>query len=97
MKYRTAITRFSIVQSMNGAGGRCHDNAKCESMWARMKEEIFYSRNRKSENYSIEELKSMIWHYFMSYWNNRRICSSNDGLPPAVKRRQYYQDLKTVA
>lgn len=97
VKYRTAITRFSIVQSMNGAGGRCHDNAKCESMWARMKEEIFYSRNRKSENYSIEELKSMIWHYFMSYWNNRRICSSNDGLPPTVKRRQYYQNLKTVA
>ena len=56
VKYRTAITRFSIVQSMNGAGGRYHDNAKCESMWAKMKEELFYSRNRKSENYSIEEL-----------------------------------------
>ena len=97
MKYRTAITRFSIVQSMNGAGGRCHDNAKCESMWARMKEEMFYSRNRKPEHYSMEELKSMIWHYFMSYWNNRRICSSNDGLPPAVKRRLYYQKLNAVA
>ena len=56
VKYRTAITRFSIVQSMNGAGGRYHDNAKCESMWSKMKEELFYSRNRQSENYSIEEL-----------------------------------------
>ena len=26
-------------------------------MWARMKEEMFYSRNKKPENYSVEELK----------------------------------------
>ena len=25
----------------NSDGGRCHDNAKCESMWAKMKEEVF--------------------------------------------------------
>lgn len=33
-----------------------------------MKEELFYSRNDKSENYTIEELKTMIWRYYMSYW-----------------------------
>ena len=87
-KYRAAIAKTGIIQSMNSAGGRCHDNAKCESMWARMKEEMFYSRNRKPENYSIKELKSMVWQYFLSYWNNRRICSANDGLPPSVKRKQ---------
>ena len=32
--YRRAITRYGIRQSMNRAGGRCHDNARCESMWA---------------------------------------------------------------
>ena len=26
----------------------------------------------------------------MSYWNNRRICSANGGLPPMVKRRRFY-------
>ena len=96
-KYRAAIAKNEIVQSMNSAGGRCHDNARCESMWARMKEEMFYSRNRKPEDYSIEELKSMVWYYFISYWNNRRICSANDGFPPVVKRRQYYSNLKAVA
>lgn len=96
-KYRLAITESGLVQSMNSAGGRCHDNARCESMWARMKEELFYSRNRKSENYTIEELKTMIWRYFMSYWNNRRICSGNGGLPPAVKRRRYYETQKSAA
>ena len=96
-KYRNTITKYGFVQSMNSAGGRCHDNARCESMWARMKEELFYSRNRKSKNYTIEELKSMIWRYFMSYWNNRRICSGNGGLPPALKRKQFYKTQKTVA
>lgn len=46
-KYRAAIARFKVRQSMNSAGGRCHDNARCESMWARMKNELFYLRGRK--------------------------------------------------
>ena len=38
--YRKAINRYGIVQSVNSAGGRCHDNARCESMWARSKEDL---------------------------------------------------------
>ena len=30
-------------------------------------------------------------------WNNRRICSSIGGMPPAVKRRRYYENLKIAA
>ena len=30
--YRNAINKYGILQSMNSAGGRCHDNARCESM-----------------------------------------------------------------
>ena len=75
----------------------CHDNALCESMWARMKEELFYLRDHKPENYTIDELNNLIWRYFMSYWNNRRICSVIGGVPPAVKRRNYYAALNAVA
>ena len=64
---------------MNSDGGRCYDNARCESMWARMKEELFYGRIR-TENYTVEELKEMVWRYFMSYWNNRRICTAKGGI-----------------
>ena len=96
-EYRTAIKKYGIIQSMNSAGGRCHDNARCESMWARMKEELFYSRNDKSENYTMEELKTMIWRYYMSYWANRRICTANGGLPPAVKRKLYYDGISIAA
>lgn len=94
--YRTVIARYHLRQSMNSAGGRCHDNARCESMWARMKSELLYERY-DTEKLSTEELKTLIWRYFMGYWNQRRICSANGGLPPMVKRRQYYDSLKGAA
>ncbi len=96
-EYRRKIVKYGLKQSMNSAGGRCHDNARCESMWARMKVELFYSRNDKSTNYTVEELKMKIWRYYMSYWNNRRICSANGRMPPALKRRRYYSSLKLAA
>ena len=86
--YRRAAAKYGIVQSMNSAGGRCHDNARCESMRARMKEELLYGR-RNTEELTIGELKTLIRRYFISYWNNRRICSSNDGLPPMVRRQSF--------
>ena len=45
----------------------------CESMWARMKTELLYDRYDTSQM-TVEELKALIWRYFLSYWNNRRIC-----------------------
>ena len=72
--YRTAVEQCGIRQSMNSDGGRCHDNARCESMWARMKTELFYGR-LNPERMTVEELKTLVWRYFMSYWNRRRICS----------------------
>lgn len=35
--YHDTIAKCNVIQSMNSDGGRCHDNARCESMWARMK------------------------------------------------------------
>ena len=46
-----------IHQSMNSAGGRCHDNARCESMWARMKTELLYDRY-DTKQMEVEEPKS---------------------------------------
>ena len=86
--YREAICEYSIQQSMNSVGGRCYDNARCESMWARMKSELLYDRY-DTEKMTTEELKTLIRRYFISYWNDRRICSANGGLPPMVKRQQY--------
>ena len=95
-EYRAAIGRYGILQSMNSAGGRCHDNARCESMWARMKDELLYGRYN-TEKMTFDELKTLIWRFFIGYWNNRRICSRNGGLPPMVKRQRYYHSLKKAA
>jgi putative transposase len=94
--YRETLEDYGIRQSMNSAGGRCHDNAKCESMWGRLKEELLYGRYNTREM-TVEELKVLIWRYFMSYWNNRRICSANGGLPPMIKRQRYYESVKPAA
>ena len=96
-EYRAAVKKYGIIQSMNSAGGRCHDNARCESMWARMKEELFYSHEDKPENYTMKDLKTMIWRYYMSYWANRRICTANGGLPPSTRRKLYYDHIFLVA
>ena len=94
--YRAALEKHGIRQSMNSDGDRCHDNARCESMWARMKTELFYDRI-EPESMTVEQLKTLIWRYFISYWNRRRICSANDGLPPVVKRRRYFAALDAAA
>lgn len=94
--YRAELSRHGILQSMNSDGGRCHDNARCEAMWARMKEELLYGRY-DTKQMTIEELKTLIWRYFIIYWNNRRICSANGGLPPMLKRKKYYESLGQVA
>ena len=58
--YRQTIREHHIHQSMNSAGGRCHDNARCESMWARMKTELLYDRY-DTRQMTVEELKELIW------------------------------------
>ena len=90
-EYRAELEKFGIRQSMNSAAGRCHDNAKCESLWGRFKEELIYGRH-KTENMPMDDVKSLVWRYFMGYWNNRRICSANGGLPPTEKRRRFLLD-----
>ena len=61
--YRNTLRKYDIIQSMNSADGRCHDNARCESMWARLKTELLYDRY-DSEKLTVSELKSLIWRYF---------------------------------
>lgn len=95
-QYRRILRLYGIKQSMNSDGGRCHDNARCESMWARMKTELIYNRY-DTEKMSVEEVKILVWRYFIGYWNNRRISSANGGLPPIIKRQMYYNNLPMAA
>jgi transposase InsO family protein len=93
--FRQTVDKLGLIQSMNSEAGRCHDNAKCESMWARGKEEIMACYD--TGKMTCEQLKRLIFRYYMGYWNNRRICSAIGGLPPAVKRGAYYEMLAEQA
>jgi hypothetical protein len=46
---------------------------------------------------TVAEVKSLIWRYYESYWNNRRICSAIGGMPLRIKLERYYDSLKAVA
>ena len=86
--FRQKLLKLGIIQSMSFAGSGCHGNAKCESMWARFKTEAIYGRY-KTELMSMDEVKSLVFRYFMGYWNHRRICSAIGGIPPMEKRRRF--------
>lgn len=61
-----------------------------------MKEELLYGRYN-TKQMTINELKTLIWRYFIIYWNNRRICSANGGPLPMVMRKRYYDLLEQAA
>lgn len=96
VSYREQIKIYGLIQSMNSAAGRCHDNARCEAMWGRMKEELLYGRYKTSEM-DFEIVKSKVWRYFMCYWNNRRICSAIGDMTPIAKEQLYYEKIKSIA
>ena len=61
-----------------------------------MKEELLYGRH-DTEKMTVEEVETLIFRYFMGYWNNRRICSAYEGIPSMVKRQRYYESLDVAA
>ena len=93
--FRETIAGLGIIQSMNSAAGRCHDNAKCESIWGRGKCEIMAGYDTKKM--TCDELKTLIFRYYLCYWNHRRICSAIGGVPPMIKRGAYYERLVDCA
>lgn len=62
--YRDSIVKYNVIQSMNSDGGLCHDNARCESMLARMKSELFYGRY-DTIKLTKDEFKIKIWRYLI--------------------------------
>jgi len=50
--------------------------------------EAIYGRY-KTELMCMDEVKSLVFRYFMGYWNHRRICFAIGGMPPMEKRRRF--------
>ena len=45
----------------------------------------------------FEIIKELIWRYFMSYWNNRKICSAIGNMTIAMKEQLYYDNTIHIA
>lgn len=85
--FRDTLARYGAIQSMSSTG-RCYDNARMESFFATLKKEKLYQMDTKKT--TIAEVKTAIYRY-ICYYNLRRIYSTNDGWPPVIFRRMYYQ------
>jgi transposase InsO family protein len=92
--FRASLAKHGAIQSMCGTG-RCYDNARMESFFATLKKEKLYQI--KTENLSMETVKSIIWRYVWGYYNHRRVYTANDGYPPLVYRKMYFSKHQAVA
>lgn len=92
--FRASLSKYQAIQSMSGTG-RCYDNARMESFFATLKKEKLY-RIRTME-LPMATVKSIIWRYVEGYYNHRRIYTPNDGYPPLVFRRMYYEKQQSAA
>ncbi len=54
--YKAELQSCGIIHSINSDGGRCHNNARCETMWARMKGELVYGRY-DTKKMTIEDME----------------------------------------
>lgn len=84
--FREALHKVGAVQSMSGTG-RCYDNARMESFFATLKKEKLYRVD--TTLLTKDNVKSIVFRY-IHYYNRRRIYSTNKGMPPLLKREQYY-------
>lgn len=89
--FRECLKKHGAIQSMS-VTGRCYDNARMESFFATLKKEKLYKMD--TTKMTTDEVKSVIYRY-IHYYNLRRIYTTNGGLPPMEKRRQYFA--KTIA
>ena len=93
--FREALASRRAVQSMSGTG-RCYDNARMESFFATLKKEKLY--RMRTELLPMATVKSIIFRWIFSYYNNKRVYTANDnGYPPNVKRRMYEEKLLVAA
>ena len=65
--------------------GNCLDNSPTENFFGRMKEEMFYGKEKKFKN--VEQLKTEIINY-IKYYNHERIVVRNRKSPTDFRIEQ---------
>lgn len=71
----------NLIQSMSRKGN-CYDNGACESLFARIKEDVFNAQSFSSINELVDALER-----YISYYNNERIQIGLQGKSPVAYAR----------
>ena len=82
--FQEELKQAGVIQSLSGVD-HCYDNSRMESFFATLKKELLY----RIPTYRIkrEDVKSIIFRYVFTYYNQKRIYTANPGgYPPAVYR-----------
>jgi putative transposase len=69
--------------------GNCYDNACIESFHGIIKRELIFHQSYRTR----EEAKRSIFEYIASFYNSKRIHSTNDYMSPMAYERRYYDEL----
>ena len=83
--FREALDRAGVIQSLSGVE-HCYDNARMESFFATLKKELLY----RIPTYKMkqDDVKTIIFRYVFTYYNQKRIYTANPGgYPPTVYRQ----------
>lgn len=93
--FRNELNKNKIKQSLSGVD-HCYDNARMESFFATLKKELLY--RIPTYRMTREEVKQIIFKYVFTYYNQKRIYTSNpNSLPPAAYRRMFERETKCAA
>lgn len=89
--FRDTLRRNNITQSLSGVN-HCFDNARMESFFATLKKELLY--RIPTYKMSMDSVKSEIFKYVFTYYNQVRVYTTNPGgLSPAAYRRSFEEQL----
>lgn len=82
--FRGTLSKAGVDQSLSGVD-HCYDNSRMENFFATLKKEFLY--RIPTYRMKIENVKSIIFRYVFTYYNQKRIYTANPGgYPPAVYR-----------
>lgn len=84
-KFRNLLDKYNIKQSMSSTGN-CYDNAKMESFFARIKEELIHLVKPNT----VAQTRQDIFEYIEIYYNRKRLHSGIDYNSPAEYERKYF-------
>jgi len=89
--FKDTLRRNNITQSLSGVN-HCFDNARMESFFATLKKELLY--RIPTYKMSMDSVKSEIFKYVFTYYNQVRVYTTNPGgLSPAAYRRSFEEQL----